>query len=171
MSDTKKPNQDARASSTEPLAFPDLARCRVKRAFGEYFDCLNLFAPSCPYAVSFAVHGAVRFTVDRHAAKLASLIDPAKLATLRERGVNPPLPGSRAELRSIISEAFAGSNEVFVDGCEMIFQRRVKILFHPVEHLGFLRLKLRDGDLQLSDNGRFILALAQQSKTSTENAQ
>ena len=39
--------------------------------------------------LSVAAHGAERFTVDHHAAKLANLIDPAKLATLRERGANP----------------------------------------------------------------------------------
>ena len=40
-------------------------------------------------------------------------------------------------------EAFAGSGEVFVDRCELIFQRLVKISIHAGEQFGFLHLKLR----------------------------
>jgi hypothetical protein len=37
-----------------PKVFPDLPTCRVKPAgFADYFDCLSVWACSCPHSVSF----------------------------------------------------------------------------------------------------------------------
>ena len=41
-----------------------------------------------------------------------------------------------AELRCVIGEPFAGSGEVVVDGCKMIFQRFASIPIHAVEQFG-----------------------------------
>jgi len=62
-----------------------------------------------------------------------------------------------AMLRLVMGQVLASGREVFVDRCEMIIQRLVKVLFHAVEHFGFLRLKLRVTVTHRSDAGSEVL--------------
>jgi len=59
-----------------------------------------------------------------------------------------------ADLRFVMGQVLASGREVFVDRCEMIFQRLVKICSHLVEQFGFLRLKLCDALPHQSDAAR-----------------
>ena len=39
---------------TAALPLSDFTCCRVRPAFGDYFDCLSGPLPNCPYALGFA---------------------------------------------------------------------------------------------------------------------